>query len=104
MQDVAKTAFYSDLPPAAQSAAWAKLLKAHSRASLCAFPTFIASDITVPKTYVLCELDKAFDPAHQEVFTQVGKFDTVVRIESGHAPLLSMPERIVEIVVAAARE
>lgn len=55
----------------------------------------------MPKTYVLCELDKTLDPVHQEIFTQVGKFDTVVRLQSGHCPLMSMPGKIVDVVVAA---
>lgn len=102
MKEIAKTFFYSDMPAVQQDDAWERLLKAHSRASLCAFPKFIASDVVVPKTYVLCELDKAVEPAHQEMFTQIGKFDRVVRIEAGHTPLVSVPGRIVDIVVEAA--
>ncbi|KAK2591258.1 hypothetical protein QQS21_011066, partial [Conoideocrella luteorostrata] len=104
LQDAAKAVFYSDLSPLQQDLAASKWLRAHSRASLCAFPQFLASDITtIPKIYVLCEKDKTLDPAHQEMFINIGKFDRVVRLpEAGHTPSISQPGSIVDIVLDVA--
>ena len=33
---------------------------------------------------------------------QIGQYDKVVRLPSGHSPFLSMPQRVVEIVMSAA--
>ncbi len=91
------------LTSAGQEAAWNELHKAQSRSSFCHFPQYITSDIKISKTYVLCEEDKAVDPSYQEAFVQVGQYDKVVRLPSGHSPFLSMPQRVVEIVMSAAQ-
>ena len=41
---------YSDLPQHKRDEAWTNIYPAQSRASLCAFPQFLPSDITIPKT------------------------------------------------------
>lgn len=74
-----------------------------SRKSFLLIPQFIESDIKVPKTYVLTENDEAVPPSLQEMFTKIGAFDTVIRIPSGHTPALSMPDKVVEIIVNAAQ-
>ena len=63
------------------------------------FPQFLESEITVPKLYLLTERDQTIPPAFQEVMVQIGKFDKVVRLESGHSPFLSVPEKVVEAIV-----
>ncbi|CAH0054376.1 unnamed protein product [Clonostachys solani] len=103
LQEPAKPLFYSDLDQEGQDAAWENLSKAQSRASFCLFPNFITSDILIPKTYILCEQDKAVDPSHQEAFAQIGQYDKIVRLPSGHSPFLSMPERVLEVIVGAAQ-
>jgi pimeloyl-ACP methyl ester carboxylesterase len=103
LQEGAKPLWYSDLSPAEQDAAWRDLNKVQTRASMCYFPPFITSQIKgIPKTYVLCEQDKVVDPAYQEAFAQVGEYNKVVRLPTGHAPLLSAPERIVDIIIETA--
>ncbi|CAH0000541.1 unnamed protein product, partial [Clonostachys byssicola] len=98
LQEPAKPIFYSDLSQEGQDAAWENLSKAQSHASFCHFPQFITSDILITKTYILCEEDKAVDPLHQEAFAKIGQYHQVVRLQSGHSPFLSMPERVLEVI------
>lgn len=56
----------------------------------------------MPKTYVLTEEDKAVDPTWQAMFVKNGGFDAVVRLKSGHTPLLSMPDKVVEVIIGVA--
>ncbi|KAH8883455.1 alpha/beta-hydrolase [Thozetella sp. PMI_491] len=102
LQEPAKALFYSDLDDAGQETAWKALYKAQSRSSLCHFPHFITSDIKIPKLYVFCEEDKTLEPSYQEAFIQIGGFDQVVKLPAGHSPLLSMPEKVVDIIVSVA--
>ncbi|KAK0644462.1 Alpha/Beta hydrolase protein [Cercophora newfieldiana] len=104
LTDAAKLLFYSDLSPKAANTAFASICKFQSQKSLNAFPQFLESEITVPKLYLLCERDQAIPPAFQEVMVQVGKFDKVVRLESGHSPFLSVPEKVVEAIVEFGNE
>lgn len=96
--------FYSDLPAEKADAAFASLCKFHSHKSLSTAPTFLESDITVPKLYLLCEKDQTLAPAFQEAMVQVGKFDRVIRLDSGHSPFLSIPEEVVEAIVSFSGE
>ncbi|KAK3353294.1 Alpha/Beta hydrolase protein [Lasiosphaeria hispida] len=94
-----KSQFYSDLAPDAADAVFGSLCKFQSHKSMNTFPQFIESEITVPKMYLLCERDQTLLPAFQEAMVQVGKFDKVVRLESGHSPFLSVPGKVVETIV-----
>lgn len=103
LQDDAKPLWYSDLSPEARDAAWNDLHMTQSRKAFLLFPQFIESDIKVPKTYVFTENDEAVSPAYQEMFITTGAYDNVVRVPSGHTPALSMPDKVVEIIVNAAQ-
>ncbi|KAK4449679.1 Alpha/beta hydrolase fold-1 [Podospora aff. communis PSN243] len=95
----AKPLFYSDVPTKVADTAWASLCKFQSFKSLNTFPQFLESEITVPKLYVLNERDQAVPFEFQEAMAQVGKFDKVVRLDSGHSPFLSVPEKVVEAII-----
>ncbi|KAK1751213.1 Alpha/beta hydrolase fold-1 [Echria macrotheca] len=95
----AKPVFYSGLSPELADAAFTSLCKFQSHAAFHVCPDFIASDITVPKTYLLCESDQAVPPAYQQVMIEFGKFQKVVRLASGHSPFLGMPGRVVDEIV-----
>ena len=51
-------------------------------------------------TYVICEQDQALPPAAQEAMSSTA--DHVERLPSSHAPLLSMPERLAQVLDKAA--
>jgi len=73
-----------------------------SRKAFLLFPQFLESDINVPKTYVFTEKDQAVDPSYQEMFSKIGGYESVIKIQSGHTPQLSMPEKVLEIITDVA--
>jgi hypothetical protein len=61
----------------------------------------------VPITYLLCENDQALPVGVQKMMIgrieEVGvKVGTIESCEGSHSPFLSMPEKVVEVVVRAA--
>jgi hypothetical protein len=58
----------------------------------------------VPKTYLLCERDQAVPPQFQQMMIRVGRFEKVVKVDSGHCPFLSMPAKVVEAIVGVCEE
>lgn len=53
----------------------------------------------MPCTYVLCEQDKAVPPeVARWLIASAGVKCQMVRLESGHSPFLSMPERTARVV------
>ena len=53
-----------------------------------------------PVTYVICSKDRMLPPEAQEQMAQ--QADDVVRLDSSHCPMLSMPDRLAEVLDAAA--
>jgi hypothetical protein len=51
-------------------------------------------------TYVICSLDCTLPPEAQEHMAQ--QADAVVRLESAHCPMFSMPDRLADVLDAAA--
>ena len=81
--------------------AFASLCRFQSYRSMNTLPEFIESEIDdkkVRKMYVLCERDRTVLPAVQERMARVGGFGEVVRLDSGHAPFLSVPLEVVRVV------
>jgi hypothetical protein len=97
MQEDAKPLFFSDLAPEKQDEAWKLVLGSQSQKSLGHVSEFINSDVTIPKTYVLCEKDQTIPPELQEMLVQAGGFDKVERLPSGHFPFVSIPEETAKL-------
>ena len=57
---------------------------------------------SVPKIYVRATLDKVLSPALQDRMLSGWDVEQVFTLESGHFPLMSMPERLVEVLDEAA--
>ncbi|KAL3456746.1 Alpha/beta hydrolase fold-1 [Aspergillus heterothallicus] len=93
----ASALFFSGLPQSEIDAEWATLPLKQTRKSFTDFPSHIESEIQCPKTYILCEEDQAVPPTFQDHMAGVGGYE-VVRVKSGHAPFLSIPEEIVRII------
>ena len=53
-----------------------------------------------PSTYVICTEDRAIHPDQQRFFAE--RCSHVVELPASHSPMLSMPDRVAEIVRAAA--
>ncbi|MEU6208284.1 alpha/beta hydrolase, partial [Micromonospora musae] len=90
--------FYSDLSDAEAKMAVERLVD-QSLLS-CVQPTTHATWRTVPSTYVICTEDRQFPVALQEQYA-VHATD-VVRIPTGHTPMLSAPDRVADILTSSA--
>ncbi|KAJ3528125.1 hypothetical protein NM208_g10354 [Fusarium decemcellulare] len=102
--DEAKPLFFSDLPPEAQTTAWANVFESQSRKSLNHKADFIEADIRIPKTYISCEKDECIIPAYQEIFIKSGGFERVEKLPSGHFPFLSIPQDTAKLLGRIATE
>ncbi|KAH9871548.1 hypothetical protein J1614_005803 [Plenodomus biglobosus] len=57
----------------------------------------------IPSTYMVCENDKAAPPEYQEMFAGAAGAK-IVKLATGHMPMLSQPDALVEKVVEAVKE
>ncbi|KAH8700033.1 catalytic protein [Phaeosphaeriaceae sp. PMI808] len=57
----------------------------------------------IPSTYMICENDKAAPPQYQEMFAGAAGAK-VIKLASGHMPMLSQPDALVEKVVEAVKK
>jgi hypothetical protein len=57
----------------------------------------VEKEYRCPKTYVLCKNDAAVPPPFQEQMAELGGFE-IVRVKSGHAPFLTIPDQVVTII------
>lgn len=103
MTEAAKPLFFSDLSPEKQDEAWKLVLGSQSQKSLSDVSEFINSDVTIPKTYILCEKDQTVPPELQEMLIQAGSFDKVEKLSSGHFPFVSIPEETAKLFAQIAR-
>ncbi|KAK3935772.1 Alpha/beta hydrolase fold-1 [Diplogelasinospora grovesii] len=60
---------------------------------------FVASDITIPKTYVICELDQVFPVPLQEMLVKSTPGLKEARIHASHGPFVSQPQPLAELIV-----
>ncbi|KAF4481594.1 hypothetical protein FAGAP_12043 [Fusarium agapanthi] len=97
MTEIANPLFFSDLPPEKQDEAWKLVLGSQSQKSLSDVSDFINSDVTIPKTYGLCEKDQTVPPELREMLVQAGGFDKVEKLSSGHFPFVSIPEETAKL-------
>ncbi|TVY82177.1 hypothetical protein LSUE1_G002460 [Lachnellula suecica] len=64
---------------------------------------FVASDLTIPATYLFCENDNCVPIAVQERQAASAPNLILERCSAGHSPMLSHPDRLVEIIVKVAQ-
>ncbi|KAK3937765.1 hypothetical protein QBC46DRAFT_442751 [Diplogelasinospora grovesii] len=57
------------------------------------------SDITIPKTYVICELDQIFPVPLQEMLVKSTPGLKEARIHASHGPFMSQPQPLTELIV-----
>ncbi|CEJ55038.1 hypothetical protein PMG11_01316 [Penicillium brasilianum] len=95
--DTARPLFFSDLSPEEAEDAWAHLHTKQTTKSFHTWPQCVEKEYRCPKTYVLCENDAAVPPPFQEQMAELGGFE-IVRVKSGHAPFLTIPDEVVAII------
>jgi pimeloyl-ACP methyl ester carboxylesterase len=98
--DRATALFYQDCPPE---------VAAEAVVSLCATDTaYVTTPVAlspgrfgrVPKTYIACRRDAAIPIAAQRAMAAHWPDVGLVELEAGHAPFLSMPERLAKAIAA----
>ncbi|WP_435205003.1 alpha/beta hydrolase [Micromonospora sp. bgisy143] len=90
--------FYSDLSDVDAKVAIDQLVD-QSLLS-CVQPTTRAAWRTVPSTYVICTEDRQFPVSLQEQYA--AQTTDVVRIPTGHSPMLSKPDQVADILTSRA--
>jgi len=89
----------------ADVAAYWALYTTHSDLAAFATPLKYVAWRHIPTTYLLCELDKCIPLHVQEgMFALTEGTVKTVRLPSGHMPMLSMPEKLVDILRGEAGE
>ncbi|KAF4339114.1 glutathione S-transferase [Fusarium beomiforme] len=105
LNEKAMNAFYNDCSPGVAEKAISECVN-HSTASLETPADFVATDITVPKTYVVCEIDNTVPVQGQLAMVgAMGDAVTVEKIHAGHCPFLNeeaLP-KVVDIIAKAAQ-
>ena len=97
--DPEKTLF-GDLPPE-EAAKWAKILQVQPAEGWDDVVTYGAWKI-VPSVYLVCEGDACLPPTMQlQMAERAGS--SVEKCAAGHMPMISVPEKVVEVVVAAVK-
>ncbi|CAJ2509004.1 Uu.00g140300.m01.CDS01 [Anthostomella pinea] len=99
----AKSIFYNDLPHE-DAQEWYDRLVTHSQDAVEAPVQYVAADLTMPRYYLICELDRAILVVLQEQLVASILGMRVRRIEAGHSPFLSQPGRTAELIVEMAQE
>ncbi|CAG7557844.1 unnamed protein product [Fusarium equiseti] len=103
LNDGAKDAFYNDLPSDEADKAIAHCVH-HSTASFETAADFVATDITVPKTYVVCDDDHAIPVEGQKAMAgAMAEGVQTETIHSGYVPFLTEEAmyKVVDIVEQA---
>ena len=68
------------------------------------FPAALTDEAfgSVPKSYVRASVDKVLSPALQDRMLQSWEVEQVFTLESGHFPLMSIPDRLTDVLREAA--
>ena len=91
---------YNDVPDDKRDAALARLLP--QSALSFAEPVSQAAWKTLPSSYVLCDDDQSLPPAYQEPFAR--RTGATYHLPSGHTPLLSMPDKLADLLEQIAHD
>jgi pimeloyl-ACP methyl ester carboxylesterase len=87
---------YADVDAAIAEQAKAQL--ALQSVASFATPVPVAAWKWIPSTYVICDQDQAIPPPAQEQMAQ--RSPHVHHLDSSHSPFFSMPQRVVDLLVA----
>ncbi|KAI0139994.1 alpha/beta-hydrolase [Hypoxylon sp. NC0597] len=104
VNEEAKDLLYNDLPPDKAQAMFDSLVP-------CSYKAFITGvdyavpEVTIPRTFIVCESDALFLPEHQKgLATACGEDVKQVSVSGGHSAFASVPEEIADILARIAEE
>jgi len=96
-------AFYSDLEPSVAEALMTKI-RPQSMGPFETPVTYVAGDLTIPSTYLICETDTLLKPEFQKMLVAAVPGMKSVTCNAGHSPFLSQPDVVVDAIAKAAVE
>jgi len=95
----AKDLFYNDLPVEKAEATFATLVP-QSLAAQTTAVDYVATDVhsSVPKTYIICDVDVAFPAVLQKQMADACGFRQF-HVSGGHSAFMSVPEEVAKVLV-----
>ncbi len=104
MNEKARDLLYNDLPPDKAQATFDSLVPC-SYESFVTGVDFAVPDVTIPKTFIVCEGDALFPPEHQKALVAAcGQGLKQVSVSRGHSAFASVPEELADILASIAQE
>jgi len=106
----APTAFYSGVPEkefeSIRNSLWGEEQKLphHCIDAFLARVYYVATDLTIPSTYLVCKNDQLLPQSLQDGLVASVPGMKRVECETGHAPMLSEPEMVAELIMKVASE
>ncbi|ETS82481.1 hypothetical protein PFICI_04357 [Pestalotiopsis fici W106-1] len=97
LKDSAKQKLFSDLPDSEAQRLFESLLP-HSQDAFETPSNFIPDDITMPKTYIICEKDAILSIELQKRLIAQSPGFRSESINTGHSPFLTEPDEFAELV------
>ncbi|KAK8085734.1 hypothetical protein PG997_007005 [Apiospora hydei] len=104
VNEKAKDALFNDFPDEAERDAWLAKLVPMSQDAMETPVDFVVADITIPKTYVICELDRALPVALQEKLVESMPGFRTERIRAGHSPFVGKAKECADLIAKIAEE
>lgn len=99
VNEKAKDLLYNDLPPDRAQAMFDGLLPC-SYEPFVTGVTFAVPDVTIPKSFIVCEGDGLFPPEHQRALASAcGKDLNRASVSGGHSAFASVPEELADVLV-----
>ncbi|KAK4229300.1 Alpha/Beta hydrolase protein [Podospora fimiseda] len=102
VNDLSKDLLYNDMPQE-QAEAFYKDLVPQSYAAVIQPVPFAVPDITIPKTYIVCERDAAFPVPLQDYLATALGFNKKT-IDAGHSCFASAPDELADLLIEIAEE
>ncbi|KAH9895374.1 Alpha/beta hydrolase fold-1 [Xylariomycetidae sp. FL2044] len=99
----AKSVFFNDMSEE-EGQKWFDRLLPHSQDALESPVPYAATDIKIPKYWLICERDLGLPPAVLEQMLSVIPGAKSKRIDAGHCPFLSQPGRTAELIIEMTEE
>ncbi|KAI0595850.1 Alpha/beta hydrolase fold-1 [Biscogniauxia sp. FL1348] len=100
--EITKALIYNDVPEDEAQRVFESLLP-QSQAAFEVPVTYVATDLTIPKTFVICKKDPAAGMQTEETLTALIPGMKVESIDAGHSPFLSKPEECARLLIKIAQ-
>lgn len=94
----AEKVLYNDIPDS-EAEKYYDLLQPHSQDAFETPVQYIASDVTIPMTYIITEQDLVFPASAQKALAATVPGLAITSVESSHSPFASQPAVLSEMLI-----